>query len=271
MIIDWLIYGIFVWGVVALINAMAFKQQPANRPTAWVLTIVIFFINLVAMTVLQHLRYQVISQDLGLQIRPKGAVDIIGAFTFSFMFFALLRKKPNRPALLKEEIQRPMPAAASASVPTPVVSPTSMAPAAALSKGPALVEALTTVPAEEFWSDALAEFDSASRRSGLWARSFAEAQGNETLAKANYLRYRASELEHENQEQLAECAREAAQLTKLGELALLSESERAYALLPKGICPNCTAIVPLSSETCSKCTAMFGMGSKWHLKPADES
>lgn len=67
------------------------------------------------------------------------------------------------------------------------------------------------VPAERFWSDALAElegtsrqpapceFDGTLRRPGLWARAFSEAQGNEAIAKATYLRLRATELAHEHQ------------------------------------------------------------------------
>ncbi len=55
-----------------------------------------------------------------------------------------------------------------------------------------------SVAAEQFWSAALAEYDSSSRRPGLWARAFAEAQGNEAVAKANYLRYRADELQKEH-------------------------------------------------------------------------
>jgi hypothetical protein len=50
---------------------------------------------------------------------------------------------------------------------------------------------------EQLWSDALTEFESASKRPGLWAKSFAEAGGNDAVAKANYLRYRVEELELE--------------------------------------------------------------------------
>ena len=49
-------------------------------------------------------------------------------------------------------------------------------------------------PAEEFWAIALAEFDGASRRPGLWAKSFAGAEGNEAVAKAAYLSERAKQL-----------------------------------------------------------------------------
>lgn len=48
--------------------------------------------------------------------------------------------------------------------------------------------------AESLWAQALTEFESSSRRLGLWARSLAESNGNESVAKAAYLRARVSEL-----------------------------------------------------------------------------
>lgn len=50
-------------------------------------------------------------------------------------------------------------------------------------------------PDERLWASALAEFDSKSRRAGLWAKAFAEANGDESLAKASYLRARVVELQ----------------------------------------------------------------------------
>ena len=47
---------------------------------------------------------------------------------------------------------------------------------------------------EERWASALAEFKSDTRRSGLWAKCFSEANGNEFVAQATYLRVRVSEL-----------------------------------------------------------------------------
>ncbi len=47
---------------------------------------------------------------------------------------------------------------------------------------------------EDLWAEALAEFESASRRPGLWAKAFAEAGGNESIAKSIYLRERAHQL-----------------------------------------------------------------------------
>ena len=48
---------------------------------------------------------------------------------------------------------------------------------------------------EPLWQTAMAEFESDSRRPGLWAQSFAEAQGNDGEAKAIYLRRRVRELQ----------------------------------------------------------------------------
>ena len=92
MIVDWLIYGLFTWGISALLNATAFSRQPAHKWMVWLLTVGMFFLSLVAMTALQFFQYQTISQDLGIQITPKSPLDVVGAFTFSWMFFALLRK-----------------------------------------------------------------------------------------------------------------------------------------------------------------------------------
>ena len=50
-------------------------------------------------------------------------------------------------------------------------------------------------PTDDFWSTALLEFDSSDRRIGLWAKVFAEAHGNELVAKARYLEVRAQELQ----------------------------------------------------------------------------
>lgn len=57
----------------------------------------------------------------------------------------------------------------------------------------------TSTPSDEFWAEALKELDGSDRRQGLWARSFAEANGNESIAKAFYLKARAQELFTEQQ------------------------------------------------------------------------
>jgi len=142
----------------------------------------------------------------------------------------------------------------------------------------------TENPTEACWSVAFSEFESPARRTGLWAKSFAESDGNEAVAKAAYLRTRASELQAENETTAAaleaaviEAARkqgaeetavdaERKQATKEAETRRVEE---AYAALPKGKCPNekCGAIIPLNSQACPKCCALFEFGAIWKVKP----
>jgi len=51
---------------------------------------------------------------------------------------------------------------------------------------------------EEHWETAQRELHTGARKSGLWARVFSEAQGNESKAQANYLGFRALELARED-------------------------------------------------------------------------
>lgn len=71
----------------------------------------------------------------------------------------------------------------------------------------ALVVATPAAPAEQseelMWASALTEFESNKRRAGLWAKSFAQAAGNDAQAKACYLAQRVAELQTEQQEQAA--------------------------------------------------------------------
>ena len=126
------------------------------------------------------------------------------------------------------------------------------------------------VPSEQFWSVAIAEFEGPSRRPGLWARVFSEAQGNEAIAKANYLRYRAEELHDQHSVHLEQERRNAEAAQRAAALAHLTEEQRAYAELPKGVCPRCEAIISLSADPCPECGAMFGPGSSWKPRPIDE-
>ena len=60
---------------------------------------------------------------------------------------------------------------------------------------------LPTMPPDNFWEAALEEFDSLNRKKGVWARTYAQAQGDEAKAKADYLQIRAYELYQDHQAQ----------------------------------------------------------------------
>lgn len=120
---------------------------------------------------------------------------------------------------------------------------------------------------EKFWADALKEVDGTERRAGLWARSFAQAKGDETQAKVVYLEVRVRELAEAHQALLEQQERDDRLKQQEESLAALTDEERAYELLPKGICPNCYSVQPLDSEECPSCKAIFDSSSAWRLKP----
>jgi hypothetical protein len=58
----------------------------------------------------------------------------------------------------------------------------------------------TATPRDEHWAQALTELQSSARKPGLWARAYAEAQGDESRAQANYLSARSRQLVQEEVE-----------------------------------------------------------------------
>ncbi len=96
MIVDWIVYGLIIWGLAIMLNKTAFKNSPASRGVSWGLAILLFFINVIALSALKFLRYQVISEDIGATITPRNPLDMPGAFIFSCLFFTLLNKIEKR-------------------------------------------------------------------------------------------------------------------------------------------------------------------------------
>lgn len=149
------------------------------------------------------------------------------------------------------------------STPVPVAAQT----ASVQTQSPTPAEDLNVQSEEEMWAAAMAEESSANRRQGLWAKCFGESGGVESAAKAAYMAARVEEMTAE-----ARAASKAAEDRWRAEqeerrLAHLNEEQRAYERLPKGECPNCDAMIPLSILECPKCEANFGPGSAWKVKP----
>lgn len=93
MIVDWIVYGLIIFGLATILNITAFKDTPASRGVCWGLTILLFFVNVVALSAIQFFRYQVISTDIGTTIAPSNPLDMVGAFAFAYLFFSFLNKK----------------------------------------------------------------------------------------------------------------------------------------------------------------------------------
>ena len=121
---------------------------------------------------------------------------------------------------------------------------------------------------ENLWEQALNEYDGSARKQGLWARLFSEAQGNEAITKANYLRIRVDEMQQSitlEKERI-----ETDRKIKIAHEIAISETklqeQRAYDALPKGVCPNCKkTLLLLSTDKCTKCSALFGLHSAFKI------
>lgn len=102
-------------------------------------------------------------------------------------------------------------------------SPVAAQPGASPSR--ALVAAAPAQQTEELmWASALGEFESDQKRAGLWAKSFAQADGNDAQAKAYYLKQRVAELQTEERERSA-----LLQLQRVTQARALLESQ-GYAI-----------------------------------------
>jgi hypothetical protein len=149
----------------------------------------------------------------------------------------------------------------------PPETPTATSVPAVAPEPRAAARAMPLVPSEENWKRAVEEFEGNRRREGLWGKSFAEANGNEAVAKAKYLQVRAAELAEADLADAQETARvvEAKRLAQ--EEAVRLAAQREYDAKPKGICPSCKGTILLNAIECPKCHAMFGAGAAWKVLP----
>lgn len=116
------------------------------------------------------------------------------------------------------------------------------------------------------WAQALDEFEGVSRKSGLWARSYVQAGGDDAKTKVIYLSERVQELVSEQQAKLHEKTVQTKKKKEAERLATMSEAERVWELTPKGTCPNCSKVIALDSAECTSCRAVFGIGSAWAVE-----
>ena len=92
MLIDWLVYGLIIWGLATVFNKTIFKAQPASKGAAWGFTIFVFILSVVALSAAKIISYQAISDSLGVPISPRNALDMGGAFVFAWLFYSFLNR-----------------------------------------------------------------------------------------------------------------------------------------------------------------------------------
>lgn len=108
---------------------------------------------------------------------------------------------------------------------------------------------------EQIWALASHEMGSLNRNEGLWAKCFAEADGDDAKTKVAYLRQRVT--------QLTDQAKALAANEKVA--AEAEESARIEAMGKPAECPQCKGWITTTTEACSHCNAWLGAGS--NLKP----
>jgi hypothetical protein len=124
---------------------------------------------------------------------------------------------------------------------------------------------------DDLWESAMAECTSEQRKAGLWARCFAETDGDENKAQARYIKHRVAE-----EQQRVEDERQAALLATLAQAKrdaeqIAKDQALADSMRDKGYCPNCSGVVFLDAVGCVYCKAVFGGNSLWkprEYKPA---
>ena len=204
MLLDWLVYGLAIWGLVAVLNATAFKAQPARRSVAWALTVLMFFVTLFALTALQFLRYQVISQDLGFEIRPRSPVDAAGALIFSWLFFSLLRKLPKSSSF--RHLGRTDSTGVETSTTSLATNARKIPMSTTASRGtaeirmtqrdvkPKEIAKWVALSDEAIYGRIADELDTGSQIKGLWLKCFTDANGDLTQQRVLYIKARHSQI-----------------------------------------------------------------------------
>lgn len=121
---------------------------------------------------------------------------------------------------------------------------------------------------EKIYEQAGDEIGSDTLKKGLWAKSLAESDGNEGIAKARYIRSRSQQLLRDLEQQRQNEYGERLQAAEAARQAHLIEQQKAEAAVPKGACPNCSTILPLSATTCPACHADFSGVNSWKPIPS---
>ncbi len=97
----------------------------------------------------------------------------------------------------------------------------------------------------KLWEMAIDELDSENRKKGLWAKCFAEADGDENKAKANYLKQRVIDLKSENKKEDIKMNNE-----KLSNIIHNNPNEKIASTIS---CPMCHTTNLRTRDDCVTC------------------
>jgi hypothetical protein len=249
----WLIVWWLIWVITHLVMSILAKTARDVSTFDQIIGHYYVHIAICVISVIVACLWFIVTDKLTLRLQDRSAnVEAPARPTYSEY---VTQPKSTEPPSLPRVVQR----AQSANIPTQQAVPVTVFSA--------------TENDEEFWALALVEVDGDTRRPGLWAKVFSMAQGNENAAKAQYLQERVQQMIEELRREQAEQLEKQQAAADEAKVAHLSVERRAYAKLPKGLCPNCGAVVPLNADlalACKKCSAIYGPNTAWAAQPVDE-
>lgn len=242
MVVDWIVYGLLISVFATVLNHTVFKISPASRAGAWSLTIVLFFVSVAILSAAKYIRYQLLSAEVGVSIKPSIPLDIAGAMVSALLFYGLLNKTESRRAVTAHsptsentEVETLGVVDKSIQASTETQNAGSRYPSAKeisvhlhslYDKGKDMEVPSMEQEAPDFFQMAWDEISNGSLQKGMWARAYSETEGNEQRAKAAYIKLRVQQLESEHTANQARQREELAR-KKMEERERLREEERS--------------------------------------------
>lgn len=216
MLVDWLVYGLIIWGLATVLNKTAFKAQPALKVAAWGLTILVFFLSVAALSAAKVIRYQVFSDSVGVPISPRNPLDMGGAFVFAWLFYSFLNraKGGNRSAPAVVSVAPVHSQAVYESV-APVVADFSKT---VPPENHSSIPPQTVIDEDRVYAEIANELEGGFTDKGLWTRLFAECDGDEKQTKVLYIKQRFERLIASERIRLELAARESARTIAKAEI-----------------------------------------------------
>lgn len=179
MLVDWLLCGLIIWGLAFVLNKTAFKAQPASKGAAWGLTILIFLLSIVALSAAKVIRYQAISDNVGVPISPRNPLDMGGAFVFAWLFYSFINSAPRK---------------ATSKAQPPLHSTSTLDGLPVMTLPLQRSSSPNTVDEDLIYALIAEELEAGLPEKGLWTRLFAECGGDEKQTQVLYIKQRAQRL-----------------------------------------------------------------------------
>ena len=187
MLVDLLIGGLAVGGIAALLNHFIFKKNPASKINAWILTIIVFIITFTLFSIGTIARQEILAQKLGIRPSFTYPFDFVISFSLSWFFYGSLKKRPKNLTNNKKPIEKLKPL---------------------ISYSDLKINDTIEI-SDSYYKMAYDELTIGKPDPALWAKAFANAEGNQDKAKGLYVKYRAEQLNDYEKKKLQPASKDA--------------------------------------------------------------